>query len=182
VIATFIIDWPVLGLIGIVFGIFAPSERWWSSRAFYGGLVTAGVFTATALISYAIAPDWMWMYFIDPSDVAWSVPLIAVGYLFVFVLGFGASVALAGLGRKAQVAAVVTCLLGEIAVIAVTWDRYHLVGTREEFVSGSANLLVTASPQGDARTIGLMGPVFIAVLVISLIVVRRGARAAATDR
>ena len=181
-IETFIIDWPVLAALGFVFSAFAPQERWWRSRAFKAGLVAAAVFTTTALISYVIAPDWMWMYFLDPSDVSWTVPFIAPAYLFVYASSFAAGVALAQGSRSWTWAAAVASLMLEAAVVAVTWDRYREVGTRAEWLDGTAHQLLTAAPTGPARTIGLLGPVFVVVLVATLIVAIRGRRATAAGR
>jgi hypothetical protein len=182
VTATFIIDWPVLMFIGILFGAFAPRQRWWKSRAFLAGTATALAFTAVAFISYLVAPDWMWMYLFEPSEAAWSLPGIAIGYLFTFALAFAGAVALAEIGRHAVVAAAVTALVGEIGIVAITWDRYHLVGTRNEWLSGSASELFSTSPAGDAKTIGLLGPLFLIVAVVSLVLTIRGRRATAADR
>ncbi|MDQ3940158.1 MAG: hypothetical protein M3238_02280 [Actinomycetota bacterium] len=182
-IATFIIDWPVVALIGLVFGAFAPSERWWRSRAFGAGLFSAAVFTTTALISYALVPDWMWMYFLDPDDVTWSVPLIAAAYLFVYLLGFASAVSLKSLGRAALWLAGGGLAIMELAVVAITWDRYHLVGSRSQWLAGNAHELFATSPTGPVRTIGLLGPIFIAILAVSLFLTYRGKRRApAADR
>ncbi|MDQ3985545.1 MAG: hypothetical protein M3280_03500 [Actinomycetota bacterium] len=181
-IETFIIDWPVLVLIGVLFGAFAPTTEWWKSRAFMAGLVTAAVFTSTAIVSYFIEPDWMWMYFLDPDDVAWVVPLIPVGYILTFVLGFAAALTFRAMGTAFVWGAGIAAAVCEIVVVAVTWDRYHLVGSRSEWVRDAANELFTASPSGSVKTIGLLGPVFIAVLVVSLILVRRSARSTPADR
>lgn len=181
-IATFIIDWPVLIFIGVVFGAFAPDTSWWRGRAFVAGLVTAAVFTATAVISYFIEPDWMWMYFLDPDEVSWVVPLIPVGFLLLYALAFAAAVSLRQLDRLALWAAGALALLAEIVVVAVTWDRYRLVGTRQEWLTGSAHELFSTSPSGPVKTIGLLGPVFAAVFLAALYVVYRSRRAIAADR
>ena len=181
-IETFIIDWPVLILIGVVFGAFAPEAEWWKSRAFIAGLVTAVVFTATAVVSYFVEPDWMWMYFLDPDDVAWVVRLIPVGYILTFVLGFAATLTFRAMGAFFVWGAGISAAITEVVVVAATWDRYRLVGSRSEWARGAANELFTASPSGSVKTIGLLGPVFIAVLVVALIMVRRGARSSPANR
>jgi len=179
---TFIIDWPVLILLGLVFGVFAPDERWWRSRAFIGGCVSAVAFTAVALVSYAIAPDWMWMYFLDPSEASWAVPLIPAAYMFVFALAFAAAVAIRRASRRVVWAAAAIAVGLEAAVVAITWDRYHLVGTEREWLEGTAEELFSASPGGDAKTIGLLGPVFLIVSVVAFVMVWRSRREAAADR
>lgn len=172
----------MLLFLGILFGSFAPAEAWWRSRAFTVGLVTAVVFTAVAFISYASAPDWMWMYFLTPSAVAWALPGIAIGYVAVFLLGFAAAVGLRPLGRRVVAAAAITMLIGEVGVVALTWSRYHLIGTRAEWLSGNAHELFTANPSGPVTTIGLLGPVFLATFAASLFIAWRSSRAAAVSR
>ena len=177
-IATFIIDWPTLGLIGLVFGGFAPRMAWWRSRSFYRGGFTALVFTIIAMISYAIAPDWMWMYFLDPDEVSWTIPLIPVAYLFVYVLAFAAAASLKQIGAGATWGALVLMTGLQIAVVGATWDRYHLVGTAAQWSAGRANELFSTSAEGDARSIGLLGPIFVVVAVASFVLTLRGRRRA----
>ena len=141
-IETFIIDWPVLLFLGILFGSLAPADGWWRSRAFKAGAVAALVFTIVAFASYVVAPDWMWMYFLDPGAVAWSLPALAVAYPAAYVLGFAAAIGLKPLGKRAVVTAAAVTVLAEIAVIAITWSRYHLVGTRSEWLRGDAHELL----------------------------------------
>lgn len=178
-IETFIIDWPVLLFLGILFGAFAPRDAWWRSRAFGAGSVAALVFTVVAFVSYAVAPDWMWMYFIDPNDAAWALPAIAAGYGGAFLLGFAAAAGLKPLGSRALVAAGAGMLVAEIVVIAITWSRYHLVGTRGEWASGNAHELFTASPTGPVATIGVLVPVFFVVLAAALFYTWRSTRRSA---
>ena len=179
---TFIIDWPILAFLGIVFGSFAPRDRWWLSTSFRAGLVTALAFTIVAFVSYAVAPDWMWMYFLDASKVSWMLPGLALGYVSMFVLGYAAAVGLRPLGRRMQVGAALGALAAEVGTLAVTWSRYHLVGTRAEWRRGAAHELFTAHPSGPVTTIGLLGPAFAIVLVVSLVVTWRSGRAPLADR
>ena len=181
-VKTFIIDWPVLLFIGFVFGAFAPRARWFGSRPFVAGAVSAVAFTLVAFISYAIAPDWMWMYFIDPSDAVWALPAIFVGYLFFYVLGFAAAIAMSEIGRGLVWGAAALCALLEVVVVALTWDRYHLIGSRSEWLNGTADELLTASPAGDAKTIGFLAPVFIVVTAIALFLTIRQRRASPAGR
>jgi hypothetical protein len=181
VVATFIIDWPVLLAIGLLFGGWAP-VRPFDSRPFVIGGMVSVVFTATALISYAIAPDWMWMYFIDPSTAVWTIPVITLGYLFFYVLGFAAAVSLRAYSRMALKAAIASALLLEAAVVALTWDRYHLIGSAIEWGTGRAHELFSLSPTGPARTIGLLGPFFLAALGVGIYLVWKDQGATASGR
>jgi hypothetical protein len=142
----------------------------------------ATVFTATAFVSYLVAPDWMWMYFLTPSSVAWSLPIIAVGYLLTFVLGFAAAQGLRPLGRSYLIAACAAMLVAELAVVAVTWDRYRSVGTKDEWLSGAAHSLFAAPPTGPVKLIGVLGPVFAVTLIAGIFITWRARRAATADR
>ena len=179
-IATFIIDWPVVLAIGLLFGGWAPA-RPFESKAFRFGAAVAAVFTSTALISYFIAPDWMWMYFIDPSDAAWVVPIAVIGYLFTYVVGFAAGSSIRRASELAHRAAVASALLMEIAVVGLTWDRYHLIGSAQEWSTGRAHELFALDATGPARTIGLLCPIFLVALAAGIYLVRRG-RAPASSR
>ena len=182
-IATFIIDWPVLGLLGFVFGASASGDAWWRSRAFRAGLVSAAVFTGTAIVSYFVAPDWMWMYLIEPETLSWTVPFMVPAYLFVYAVSFAAAVALRAAGPVLVWVCAGVAVLMEVAVLAATWERYHLVGTTTEWHRGLAHELFDPTPTGDAQTIGLMGPVVIVTIAVCLFVTYRGSRrATAADR
>jgi hypothetical protein len=182
VIETFIIDWPVLIALGMSFGLFAPEGTWHRSRAFLAGLASAAAFTLVAMLSFVVAPDWMFMYFIEPSDASWIVPLIPVAYVFCYVLAFAGAVGLRALSRAFVWAAVGWSLVMEIAIVGLTWDRYHLVGTAGEWVSGDAHELFSATPEGAARWISLMSPVFLIVLAAAFVWVWRDRSAPAADR
>lgn len=182
-VETFIIDWTALLLIGVVFGGLGPARRWWRSRAFFWGLAAAGSFTLVAMLSYAVAPDWMWMYFVDPTEVAWAVPFVPPAYLFTYVLGYAAAVGLRQIGAGALTAAGVGLALGQAGVMALTWERYHLVGSAPEWRRGRAQELFSAAPAGEARTIGMISLLFVAVLVLGLyLTYRERGREAAADR
>lgn len=181
-IETFVIDWPVLLFLGVLFGAFAPREAAWGSRAFKWGSLAAAVFTVVAFVSYAVAPDWMWMYFLDPSDAAWSVPGLVLAYLATYVLGFAAAIGLKPLGTRALVAAGIALVVAEVGIIALTWSRYHLVGTRAEWARGDAHELFSVSPSGPVRTIGILVPLFFVVLAVALYSTWRGTRAARSHR
>ncbi|MDQ3878195.1 MAG: hypothetical protein M3290_07590 [Actinomycetota bacterium] len=172
----------MLMFLGLLFGAFAPASTWWRSNAFAMGLIVAAVFTAIAFISYALAPDWMWMYWIEPSKAAWALPGIALGYLSVFVMSFAAATAFRQLGRAAQMSAIVSALIGEVGIVAITWDRYHRVGTTAQWLEGRAHELFSLHPSGPVRAIGAMGPVFAIAFVVCLVIAWRSVRAPFADR
>lgn len=179
---TFIVDWPVVIALGVAFGAFAREYTWWKARAFYAGLLTTAVFAAVAVVSYVVAPHWMWMYFVSPAHVAWIVPLVPLAYLGVFVLSFAAAVALQQLGRRALWGAFAAACLAEVVLVVATWDRYRAVGTAEQWAQGTAYDLLTVTPSGPARTIGMLGPVFVVVLGVSFYSVYRKHREARSHR
>ena len=181
-IETFIIDWPVLTFIGLLFGAFAPEEAPWSSRAFKAGLVTSVAFTATAFISYVVAPDWMWMYFLDPDAVAWSLPVVALAYPVTFALGFAAALGLRSVSRYLVFGAAGATLFAEVVIVALTWDRYRSVGTTKQWLTDQAVPLFGTSPEGPVRVISPLGPVFAIVFVAALVWTWRSRREAAADR
>ena len=175
-VATFIIDWPVMALIGLVFGALARESRP-AGRTFYAGAIVAASFGGVALVSYVVAPDWMWMYFLDPDEVAWAVPFVLAGYLFTFVLGFAAARGLRELPRAIWGLAAGAGVL-EIVSLALTWDRYRNVGTAAEWTSGDAAPLFTSSPSGDVLVISLLFPAFAVVAVLCVRAVLRDGRVA----
>ncbi|HET7481489.1 MAG TPA: hypothetical protein VFK89_01380 [Actinomycetota bacterium] len=181
-VATFIIDWPILAFLGFAFGALAPLERWWRSRAFVAGSIAAVVFSSTAFITYAIAPDWMWMYYADPNQLSWIVPLLAVAYLACFGLSFIAAIGLRSSGVKSVWPLAAVSLVLEVIVVAATWDRYHHVGTRLEWLRGSAAELFSTSPEGPVKTLGVLGPLFLVTLVVAIVIAYRGRDAAAARR
>lgn len=172
-VATFIIDWPVLTFLGFTFGALTPVQRWWRSRAFIAGLGASIVFTSTALISYVVAPDWMWMYYADPGKLGWAVPLIGVAYLICFGLAFVSAIGFRTSGINIVWPLAITSLVFEGVVVAFTWARYHRVGTQAEWLSGKAAELFSTSPQGPVKTIGILGPVFAVALAAAVVVAYR---------
>lgn len=181
-IETFIIDWPILTFIGLLFGAFAPERGPWRSRAFKAGLIAGVAFTATAFVSYVVAPDWMWMYFLEPDAVDWALPFIAVAYVATFALGFAAALGLRELSRVYVFAAAVAALIGEVVIVAITWERYRAVGTTGEWLAGDAFPLLGTSPEGPVQVISPLGPAFAVVLVAAFVWMLRGRHETATDR
>ena len=106
-------------------------------------------------------PHWMWMYFPENSRTG-LVPLIYLFlflYYFPYLLGFylGKLFALKG---KIQWLGFALFLLGwEGWLVWKLFDRYSVVGTREEFLNGTAiSLFSPQNPVGTAMnaSIGAM--------------------------
>lgn len=121
------------------------------------------------------------MYFLDPDDVSWTVPLMLPAYLFVYWVAFGCAIAAREHGPVVPWFGAGVALVMEIVVLVMTWDRYHLVGTTSEWVAGRASELISASPTGPARTIGLIGPLVLATTIAAYVYAVRS-RAPAADR
>lgn len=178
VVATFIIDWPVVAFLGLFFGRFAPLQAWWRSSAFAGGLIASGGFTTVAMLSYRIAPDWMWMYYKDPEEMKPAVPLMPLGYMAAFVAAFASAVRLRDQERSVWPAATAAAV-AEVAVVAATWDRYHRIGTRSEWEAGTASELVTAKPRGLAKKVSSYAPVVFVTFLFGLALARRSSASSA---
>ena len=172
-IETFIIDWPILAFFGFLFGGSSPPAGWWRSRAFAGGLVATGGLTASAMLSHRHAPDWMWMYYRDPQEMEPVTRMMPVAYFAAYVLSFLAALRLSSKPRSTKRAAG-TALAAEAAVVAATWDRYHRIGTKREWESGTASELVTLKPEGDAKKVSGYAPLVFGTLAIGWLMARRG--------
>ena len=169
VVATFIIDWPVLAFFGFFFGGAAPDKNSWRSRAFWAGLMTSSAFTASAMLSYQYAPDWMWMYYRDPEELEGYVKVMPAAYLATFLATFAAAL---GMRRKGVRKAAALSLVAEAAVVGATWDRYHRVGTKQQWEEGTAAELFAAKPEGLAKKISSFGPLVIGSFLLGLLMIR----------
>lgn len=169
-IETFIIDWPVLAFFGFAFGDRAGSRRWWRSPAFAGGLTATGGFATAAMLSNKHAPDWMWMYLRDPREMKKVTDVMPIAYALAYVLAFASATRMARPARRKSALVAAAC---EVAIVGATWDRYHRVGTREEWEEGRADELVSLSPQGRAKKIASYTPLVAATLLAGVLMARR---------
>lgn len=159
-IETFIIDWPVLAFFGFLFG--GMSSRVGMMRALLAGLIPAGGFTASAMLSYRHAPDWMWMYLRDPEEMEPAVKLMPPAYVATFLLSFASALRME---RSSLRTARAAALGAEVAVVAATWDRYHRIGTKEEWINGTADELLAIKPEGKAKQVGAYMPLVVGTFV-----------------
>lgn len=172
VIETYIIDWPVLAFFGFFFGGSSPVAGWWRSRAFTGGLLATAGFTASAVLANKAAPDWMWMYYRDPREMEPVTRWMPAGYVLAYVAAFLAAIGIRRRGGSTTTAAGVA-LLSEVAVVAATWDRYHRIGTKEEWASGTADELLTLKPEGKAKKVSSYAPLVFGTLAFGLLIARK---------
>lgn len=104
----------------------------------------AGVFMALVLVSYGLAPDWMWMYFIDHH----SVSVFAVGYvlLMLYILPLVVGIVLGQIlyqaGKTWWRVSVIVCVGIEAALLAGLWRRYNTVATSGEYITGRGETLL----------------------------------------
>jgi hypothetical protein len=151
VIPTFIIDWPVLLLIGFLFGYGVKgmkTDSVFKTRAFVSGLVIIALFSALVYYSYLLAPDWMFNYFTRASDVpSWLIVYIFVLYFFAYAAGFMLKFELQKMGKGFVIVMGVVLLAASIAVPMALGDRYMMVGTLDQFYDGQA-IPLPQSPVG----------------------------------
>ena len=175
-IETFIIDWPILAFFGYLFG--GVSARIGVTRAFIAGLIPTGGFLASAMLSYKHAPDWMWMYLRDPEEMEPAVKLMPPAYVAAFLLTF---LSARRMDRSTVRTAQGLALGAEAAVVAATWDRYHRIGTKEEWLTGTADELVAVKPEGKAKQISAYVPLVVGTFVAGA-VIAWGGRASSARR
>ena len=148
---TFIIDWPVLLLIGIIFGYGVkgiPSGSVLKTRAHFSGKLIVAAFAGLAYYSYLLAPDWMFNYFTRASDIPlWIIVYIFVLYFFAYSAGFLLKFELAKMGKGWPIVMGIVLLAACIAVPSAMGSRYMMVGTLEQFQSGQS-IPLPQSPVG----------------------------------
>lgn len=172
-IPTFIIDSPTLLLFG---GIFARLNTenvrgkadLLTSRWFVRGLFFSTVFVVAALWSYARAPDWMWMYYVDSG----SLSALDIVYILVFLyyipycLGYILGIWAEHWRKNLSLAVIGAAVLLNVYIIAVTFSRYSVVGSLEEYRAGTAAFLFGPNPvslpmNAGAAVMVLMGVYYI---------------------
>ncbi|MBF0105513.1 MAG: hypothetical protein HQM16_09330 [Deltaproteobacteria bacterium] len=172
---TFLIDLPVMILFGALFSLFTDHKNrpvfFLRDPYFWHGVVFTSLFNAAVIYAIINFPDWMWMYFLEDS----SNTLPELIYLFIFMyylpytLGFY-------LGRDLKQRSVPTCFalilamaLAEVWLVLHLFDRYAVIGTRAQFLSGTAvSLLGPDNPIGMVMNtcVGLMVLYFIVVVIL----------------
>ncbi len=148
---TFIIDWPALIAIGLLFGYGikgTPSGSVMRTRAYFSGKIVVTLFVALVYYSYLLAPDWMWMYFVKASDVpSWVVWYVLILYFFAYDVGFFLKGELGKIHKALPVVAIILSLVSAVLVTLPLGDRYMNVGTLEQFQAGQTTRL-PQSPVG----------------------------------
>lgn len=130
-------------LFGALFAIFEKPGRGgtvFSSHYFWRGVVFTTLFNIAVFDAIIAFPDWMWMYFLENSTNTCSELI----YIFVFLyylpytLGFYLGYDFRSRSVVLWFLLLVVMLLAEAWLIYTLFDRYSVVGTRAQYLSGTA--------------------------------------------
>jgi len=105
------------------------------------------------------APDWMLSYFIPASDLSlfWVHGLFAVALV---IAGLSGHTLTATMLQRSNRLGAVACLLAGVILWVGLWiftlDRYMVVGTHADFMSGSAQDLQQSSIIGAMNVVGAL--------------------------
>ncbi len=171
---TFIIDWPVVILIGLIFayGIKGqPQGSVFFTRAFVAGKIILTLFVAIVYYSYWLAPDWMWGYYVRDSELPrWLVFYVLALYYIAYAAGFF----IAHEGRKWRTwyppVVMGLMVVGEALLIMAQQPRYLAVGTYDQFMAGTTQLL---SDSAVGTVPGILSGVLIVLGLMALLWSRR---------
>jgi uncharacterized membrane protein YidH (DUF202 family) len=129
--------------------LYTPLERelekpFYRTKTFLASCRLAGVFFALVMVSYALYPDWMWMYFISTADLSFArqisllVGVFWILYAIPFLAGYFWGRAFRDKNKMVWWVGILLNLALEGLLLFTFWDRYRAIGTREEFFNGSA--------------------------------------------
>lgn len=179
--ATVFLDWGLAFGAGALFAIAGRDEvagtpQRLRTRAFRWGFayLHLGVLSIS-LTLYAINPDWMWMYWIDPSALPAGIQALAfVLYEVCFVAGFLLAAELAR--RSAWLLAGLTA--AAITTLEITArTRLFRFGTIDEFQAGTADPAIATDPLTIATEFWLVavaGLISLAAMAALLLKLARG--------
>jgi hypothetical protein len=102
-----------------------------------------------SIYSYLRAPDWAWMYWVDPRTLAPGVAILVtgIGNALAFCAGAAANAAASravGIRGGAAVHGIGLCALAVLTVVG--WTRLMHVGDRIAFAAGAAEPLWQSRP------------------------------------
>jgi len=119
---------------------------------------------------YAILkfPDWMWMYYLeDPTNTPLELVYIFIFLYYVpYILGFYLGHVLIIKSKLWWTVCAVFLLAWEAWIVIHLFDRYSVVGTREQYLNGTAiSIFSPDNPVGFAMnaSVGLMVVYFLLV-------------------
>lgn len=172
---------------GALFALFTRKESVrgsvFSSAYFWHGLIFTTLFNAAVFYAALQFPDWMWMYFLEDSRNS-PVELI---YLFLFlyylpyILGFYLGHLLVLKSRGLWLLFALFLLGWEGWLIVRLFDRYSVVGTRQDYLNGTAiSLFSPQNPIGIVMNLAV-GLMILYYLVVSWHYLRKYRRVAETE-
>ncbi|MBI1909639.1 MAG: hypothetical protein HYS22_05670 [Deltaproteobacteria bacterium] len=168
-VPTFIIDWPFLIFLGLLYGFALKNPEGrplFRTRAFVAGTLVLFLFIVVVFWSYRIAPDWMWMYFVEAMNVpGWIVGLILFGYYLTFLLGFLLKFELAKLGKGFPGGALVLSVAASGMIILPVKDRYLNVTTTYGWRAGILGKPLPESDVASAMNMAVAGLIVIGLLL-----------------
>ena len=179
-IETVFLDWALALGAGLLFGLagrgeVASAPTLFRTRAFRWGLVYLhlGVL-AISVTLYAIAPAWMWMYWVDPGHLPVVVVILAfVLYEVCYVAGFALAAELERWKRNATWGIAIAMFLAINAAEVATRTRLFHVGSYAEYAAGRAPLGIRFSPfHLDPVMAIVLGPGLIAMVAIVVVALR----------
>ncbi|MGH2740161.1 MAG: hypothetical protein ACRDH6_06740 [Actinomycetota bacterium] len=179
-VETVFFDWALSFGVGLLFGIFGRPEfdrarSRLTTRAFALGFAFETVAVLPIALSvYVLAPDWMWMYWVDSARLSVGVEVFAFAMYYVsFVAGFLLAPELERL--RARLAWIVWGMgsIGLLTAVVLTKDRLLALGTVSEFEAGT-----TASFTGSPFWVTLAGLVGAGVFLVLALGALRAQRAA----
>jgi len=190
VIETVFLDWGLAFGTGVLFAIAGRSEIAATSqrirtRAFRWGFayLHLGVLSIS-LTLYALNPDWMWMYWVDPRALPAGIQALAfVMYEVCFVAGF---LLAAELARRSGwlLAGITAAAITTLEITART--RLFRFGTIDEFRAGTAAPAIGTNPltvQTEFWLVAVAGLISLAAMALLLVrLARRNAEAASPSR
>jgi len=137
---TFLVDQPILILIGLLAGFFIP-KNWekslFFSRAFWVGSFIALGFMGLSYYGYLKAPDWMFGYLFPASQIpTWAILFIYISFYLLYVLGFLLQPQLRKIHFYCAVSAPALALATEGILLALQWRAYQTIASFEDFHQG----------------------------------------------
>jgi hypothetical protein len=174
VIKTFIIDAPTLLLIGFIFSWLNREElngaEMLRSKMFTRGIILCTIFIIAALWSYVLSPDWMWMYY--PTNA--ETPLLGIVYILVFMyyihfaFGYILGIWLERKKKHLSWAGAAVALVLNIIIMVLTYERYAVVGTYEQFHNGTA--IPLTDPSNAVALPMNIAPVVMIIFAIAILI------------
>ncbi|MGH2795600.1 MAG: hypothetical protein ACRDKG_15010 [Actinomycetota bacterium] len=179
-VETVFLDWALAFGAGLLFGMAGRGESasvgaLMRTRAFKWGLayLHIGVIAISATL-YAIEPDWMWMYWVDPRPLPIvAVVLVFLAYEACFFAGFALASEIERQRRNATwiltgiMFAAIT--LGEV----LTYKRLFYFGTIDDHQAGTLTPGISFDPfHLEPAMVIVLGPGLLATVAVVVIAVR----------